>query len=322
MCLYSFSAKPGINSASSILIIYFCDAAVKQQLIFMVTVLPKITVVTPSYNQAQFLEQTILSVIGQQYPNLEYIIMDGGSTDGSIDIIKKYQQHFAHWQSEKDNGQGAAINAGFARATGDILCWINSDDMYLPGTLLKIGLIFSKINKPTIVFGNCLHFHQLNPKTRGSDVVRGHELLDLELVDYIIQPSSFWNRSTWDKVGAINEKYNFVFDWDWFIRSQKAGVQFIPIQEYLSLYRIHEAHKSGSGSNRRTLELSDIYRSCGKTNVSKTFLKLDRFCSRWSFFHKIVYASNHYNLNIINRLLHILLFSSISFEEYRQIAPR
>ena len=95
----------------------------------------KITIVTPSYNQGRFLEQTILSVVGQQYPNLEYIIMDGGSTDNSVEIIKKYESHLAHWESEKDSGQAHALNKGFALATGTIFGWLNSDDYYLPGTL-------------------------------------------------------------------------------------------------------------------------------------------------------------------------------------------
>ena len=95
----------------------------------------KISIVTPSYNQGRFLEQTILSVIGQQYPNLEYIVMDGGSTDNSVEIIKKYESQLTHWESEKDRGQAHALNKGFAMATGTIYGWINSDDFYLPGTL-------------------------------------------------------------------------------------------------------------------------------------------------------------------------------------------
>ena len=106
---------------------------------------PKISIVTPSFNQAEFLEQTICSVLNQNYPNLEYIIIDGGSTDGSVEIIKKYADKFTYWVSEKDNGQYDAINKGFSHTTGDIMGWINSSDIYYPWTLSMIAEIFEKI---------------------------------------------------------------------------------------------------------------------------------------------------------------------------------
>lgn len=220
---------------------------------------PKISVITPSYNQGQFLEETILSVIGQNYPNLEYIIMDGGSTDNSVEIIKKYQKHLAYWVSEKDGGQGAAINKGFGLATGEILAWLNSDDMYLPGALLHVAERFDT-SQPEIFFGNCLHFIEGNPRwVFGSDVKRGHETKDLRLADYIIQPSSFYGRSAWLQTGPLDESLVFAFDWDWFIRARKAGVNFRPEDKYLSLYRIHDEHKTGSGGGDRLKELGAIY---------------------------------------------------------------
>jgi glycosyltransferase involved in cell wall biosynthesis len=220
---------------------------------------PRITVVTPSYNQGQFLEQTISSVLGQQYPNLEYIIMDGGSTDESVEIIKRYEKHLAYWTSGPDGGQSAAINKGFGRATGDILCWLNSDDMYLPGALAYVAPKLD-VRRPELLFGNCLRFSEDEPaESYGSHVRREHGRRNLILADYIIQPSSFWTREAWLKTGPLDESLVFGFDWDWFARAVKAGIVFKPDDKYLSLYRVHSEHKTGTGGERRLRELASIY---------------------------------------------------------------
>ena len=220
--------------------------------------LPRITVVTPSFNQAPFLRDTIESVLGQGYPDLEYIVMDGGSTDGSVDIIKEYAPRLAYWTSAKDGGQAAAINAGFARATGGILAWLNSDDYYLPGTLRTVARLLDPTHAG-LLLGNCIHVREGESALRGSDVPLRHQQMRLATTDYIIQPSSFWTKATWDRVGALDAQLHYVFDWDWFIRCAEAGVEMTTTPRYLAAYRIHAAHKSGGGGEKRDEEVRAIY---------------------------------------------------------------
>ena len=176
--------------------------------------IPKISIVTPSYNQGQFLEETILSVLGQNYPNLEYIIMDGGSTDESKEIIKKYADDLYYWVSEKDSGQANAINSGFKISTGEILMWLNSDDILMPNILHKVAAKCMK-NENILYFGNCIHFKNSVDGLFcfGSNVKKQHENIKLIAADYIIQPSSFWSRKIWEEVGELSEYVHFVFDW-------------------------------------------------------------------------------------------------------------
>lgn len=265
--------------------------------------LPKITVVTPSFNQGSYIEQTILSVIGQGYPKLEYIVMDGGSSDESVTIIKKYQENITYWQSKKDDGQADAINEGFKLSTGDILCWLNSDDMFLPGALLHIGRLFAEETGPRVIFGNCLHMYENNEKARGSDVAYYAAHYDLEHLDYIIQPSSFWNRKTWEDAGPLNTAYNYVFDWEWFIRLKKMKVLFTPTPNYLSVYRIHEQHKSGSGGEKRSLEIGDIYRKNGHDQFSTAYQRWNKLQKSNTAFVKLAHFTNKYRINSLSRLV-------------------
>jgi len=281
--------------------------------------LPKISVITPSFNQGQFIEQTILSVISQGYPNLEFIIIDGGSTDNTVEIIKKHETSITHWQSKKDNGQASAINEGFGMATGDILCWLNSDDMYLPDILNKIPNYFTDINSAEIVFGNCTHFNDQSKKTRGSNVVEAHEKFALSLCDYIIQPSSFFTRAAWLKAGILNEALHFCFDWDWFIRAERAGINYIPVQEYLSLYRIHDAHKSGGRGTKRVEELKQIAALYNDQRLAKAFSKWMDLYTKKNFLSKTIDAGQRLNLSLINSIGRFLFLPELSKKEYLNI---
>ena len=228
--------------------------------------LPKITVVTPSYNQGPFLEQTILSVLGQLYGNLEYIVIDGGSTDESVDILRRYEPQLTYWVSEKDNGQAQALNKGFARATGDILCWLNSDDFLLPGALQTA---VRHLQDADFIYGNCLSF---SDKGSRSIVNRppAHDHEHLALVDYIVQPSTFWRRTLWEKTGTLNESYHYAFDWEWFLRADRLG-RMAKADFIFSAYRFHDAHKSSHGGQKRAQEIVAVAHSHGGEDAARHY---------------------------------------------------
>jgi len=229
---------------------------------------PKISIITPSFNQGQFLETTILSVIGQGYPNLEYIVIDGGSTDQSVEIIEKYQKDIDYWVSEKDSGQANAINKGFRKATGDILAWINSDDYYLPNTLFKVSRSIQNVLEPALIHGGCIHTHEdsLHVFARNEDNVK----CKLKYKDPLVQPATFWTRKLWEMTGNLNEAINYVFDWEWYIRASEFAT-FIHIKDHLSVYRKHPEHKSGSGGQKREQEVLDLINKYSSPNWYKIY---------------------------------------------------
>jgi glycosyltransferase involved in cell wall biosynthesis len=207
----------------------------------------KLTIVTPSYNQGQFLEETIDSVLSQNVPDLEYIIMDGGSTDNSVEIIRKYERFLAYWQSAPDDGQASAITAGFARGSGDILAWINSDDLYEPGILAKVESLFETRSATRLLYGD---YSLLYPD--GRLVQKPKISFDFKICLHsflmIPQPSSFWSRDVWEAVGGVNPKYHLAFDYDFFLRAarylEKQPSAIVHIPEMWSRFRVHESSKS------------------------------------------------------------------------------
>ncbi len=243
--------------------------------------LPKITVVTPSFNQAQYLEATMRSVLGQRYPNLEYIVMDGGSSDGSVEIIKRHESELAHWISEPDGGQANAINRGFARATGDILCWLNSDDIHMPDTLWRVAERFAgHLEEPLIVYGNCVVFIEGNPRGH-IDTAQPHDPERLRRFDYLVQPSSFWTKAAWDKVGPLDPETHFAFDWDWFLRALETCRFQAEPGLLLSGYRVHAAHKSGSGGSKRQEEIIAVMKRYGTREAVEMYEWVRDHPSAW-----------------------------------------
>jgi len=206
---------------------------------------PKISVITPSYNQGAFIERTIKSVISQSYDNVEYIIIDGGSTDNTLDIIKKYSSQINFWVSEKDNGQYDAIKKGFSLAKGEILCWLNSDDIFLQDSLKNVSLSFQKNKNVDVVYGNLYYID------KNDEVIRDMRNTPIIKIGYLYkagfglsQPEVFWKRDLYEKVGGINENGQFAMDYDLFFRFIKYGANFMFISEHLSALRFYEQTKT------------------------------------------------------------------------------
>ena len=180
--------------------------------------LPKISVVTPSFNQGQYIEATIKSVLEQGYPNVEYIIMDGGSTDGTVGIIEKYSEHLAYWVSEPDEGQTDALIKGFDRASGDILCWLCSDDLFEPGALREVAQIFAEHRDWQVVYGDSLWMDGEGRPIRPKKEIGFNHFIWMYDYNYLPQPSTFWRRGIYEQVGGLDAQMNLAMDADLWAR--------------------------------------------------------------------------------------------------------
>ncbi len=201
-----------------------------------------VSIVTPSYNQALYLEQTIQSVIGQDYPRIEYIVVDGASTDNSFEIIKKYNDRLAYWISEKDSGQAEAINKGFARAGGEILAWLNSDDYYLPNTISAVVKCFEENPDVVMVYGDML---AVDGKGRTINVLNYKQLSlqDLLCFQIIGQPSVFFRRSALEKTGRLDTSFHFMLDHHLWIRLAQQG-RILHVPQVWAAARYHAQAKN------------------------------------------------------------------------------
>lgn len=265
---------------------------------------PKISIVTPSFNQAAFLERTIQSVLSQNYPNLEYIIIDGGSTDGSVEIIKKYAAHLAYWVSEKDSGQTNAINKGFRRATGEIAAWLNSDDEYCPDTLKTVADIFTAEKDVDMVFGNRITIDKNGNILRKDRHTKFSFTALVIFMAILSQPATFWRRSLLEKYGYLDETLRFGMDFEFFCRIG-AHIKAKHIRKNLAMFRMHDTSKTCTIMNAGVQECRSIrkrYLDAACRGYPETLVTLALFVHR-AFLYTLQGDGLYVLQGVVRRLL-------------------
>lgn len=236
----------------------------------------KISIVTPSFNQAQFIEETVRSILDQNYSNLEYIIQDGASTDGTDKVLSKYVD-LANIEIKKDAGQTAALNQGFAKSTGDILAYLNSDDLLSIGTLEYVNYMFNKYPDVDVIYGNRIIIDE-NSKQIGRWILSAFDRDLLTKADYIPQETMFWRRRAWEKVGSkFDENFKFAMDWNLISRFIKANMKFKHVPYFLGIFRVHSTQKTTTqihliGLKESLKIMSDFHGSSATVDMMKDTL--------------------------------------------------
>ena len=243
--------------------------------------LPSISVITPSYNQGQFIRQTVESVLSQNYPRLQYIVVDALSTDTTLAVLTPYQQQLT-LIAERDNGQTDAINKGLRRATGDIVCWLNSDDYFLPDTLEKVGNFFAEHPDALWLTGDCRIVNETGQPIQ--EPIRQYKrfLRSLTPAAYvgvtnaICQPATFWRRSAHDQLGYLNESLRYTMDYDWWLRLLTIQPPAVS-RDVFTAFRIHGASKGGSEFGK---QFDEDYETLSRHYSSSAIRALHRWHNR------------------------------------------
>lgn len=231
-----------------------------------------VSIVTPSYQQAPYLEATIRSVLDQQGVELEYIIVDGGSSDGSVEIIQKYQQRLAWWISEKDRGQTDAINKGFARARGDVLAWLNSDDTYEPGALAQAVAYLQAHPEAGMVYGDANYIDEHGRVIGRFPAAQTDYRRLRQGYVHIPQQASFWRADLWRQVGPLDPTFYFAMDYDLWVRlAALAPLHYTP--RLWANFRLHSNAKTISADDRCWPEMLRVHRRLGGAPVAPIVVK-------------------------------------------------
>lgn len=207
---------------------------------------PRISIVTPSFNTGQFIGRTIASVVSQGYPHLEYVIQDGASTDTTMATVARFRDQLSSVESVKDRGQADALNRGFQRTSGDILAYLNADDLLLPGALAYVAAYFAVHPNVDVVYGHRILIDDDDLEI-GRWVMPPHDDDVLSWADYVPQETLFWRRRAWDAVQArFDDTFQFAMDWDLLVRLRDAGARMVRLPRFLGAFRVHEEQKSSA----------------------------------------------------------------------------
>jgi glycosyltransferase involved in cell wall biosynthesis len=243
------------------------------------------SIVTPSFNQGRFLERTIQSVLSQDYPKLQYIVQDGGSSDGTSQILARYGDRLAHCESRHDAGQAHAINLGFQHAHGDVLSYLNSDDLLLPGTLSYVAEYLAGHPEADVVYGHRILIDESDQEINRW-VLPPHDDKVLSWVDYVPQETLFWRRRLWDKVGGkMDESFHFALDWDLLLRFRDAGARFVRLPRFLGAFRVHSAQKTAT--MMQEVCLPESYRLYARYHVKPRYRYMLPYLLRHALYQRL-----------------------------------
>lgn len=253
---------------------------------------PKVSIITPSYNQGEYLEETIQSVLNQTYGNIEYIIIDGGSTDNSVDIIRKYEKRLTYWCSEKDNGQADAINKGLKRATGDLVCWINSDDVLYPNFMEKFVNYFVAHPDVDFLYGDVEQGADMQHATMRRGEVIDYPTMLRTLRVPMPQQATMWRKSVMDKIGYLDSQWHVLLDREYFMRiAQHCVIEYLP--GVVAFFRNHENAKSIAEWHKWMPELEKYYVTLFEdSNFPYQHLKKESMASMYWECYRIAVSCN------------------------------
>jgi glycosyltransferase involved in cell wall biosynthesis len=221
----------------------------------------RITLATPSFNQGRFIARTVASVLDQGYPRLDYTVQDGASRDETLDVLRSFGSSVV-WRSEPDAGQADAVNRAFARCRGDIMGYLNSDDILLPGALHYVADFFARHPKVDVVYGHRVVINEEDQEV-GRWIMPPHSDRAISWADWIPQETIFWRRAIWERVGGIDPSFQFALDWDLITRFRDAGARFVRLPRFLGGFRVHDAQKTtASIASTGQREMALIWQRC------------------------------------------------------------